>query len=152
MKISTKGRYGVRILADIAAHQNGAPRLIREISESQKLSQKYVSRLVLALKQGGFIKSIRGARGGYILAKNPNDMNLLEVLEAMEGPISLAKCVLNPKKCKESAHCVTRNMWCALNARVRESFAAIKMAEVLSGSDNSAFGCAEKIVAPTTCE
>lgn len=79
-------------------------------------------------------------------------MNLLEVLEAMEGPISLAKCVLNPKKCKESAHCVTRNMWCALNARVRESFAAIKMAEVLSGSDNSAFGCAEKIVAPTTCE
>ena len=100
MKISTKGRYGVRILADIAAHQNGAPRLIREISESQKLSQKYVSRLVLALKKGGFIKSIRGARGGYILAKNPNDMNLLEVLEAMEGPISLAKCVLNPKTCK----------------------------------------------------
>ena len=152
MKISTKGRYGVRILADIAAHQNGAPRLIREISESQKLSQKYVSRLVLALKKGGFIKSIRGARGGYILAKNPNDMNLLEVLEAMEGPISLAKCVLNPKKCKESAHCVTRNVWCALNGRVRESFAAIKMAEVLRGGDNSAFGCADKIDAPTTCE
>lgn len=67
MKISTKGRYGLRILADIALHQNGAPRLIREIAESQKLSQKYVSRIIIGLRKGGFLKSIRGVHGGYRL-------------------------------------------------------------------------------------
>lgn len=133
MKISTKGRYGVRILADIAAHRGGEPRLIREISESQKLSQKYVSRLVLALKKGGFVKSIRGAHGGYVLAKDPGDISLLEVLEAMEGEISLAKCVAAPGKCKESPCCAARSIWCALNGRIRESFASVKMSEVLGG-------------------
>lgn len=72
MKISTKGRYGLRILIDIAIHNSNSPRMIKQIAESQQISSKYVSRLILELKNAGFVKSVRGVNGGYILAKSPN--------------------------------------------------------------------------------
>lgn len=70
MKISTKGRYGLRILIDLATHDNSIPRLIRDIAQAQQISEKYISRLVIDLRRAGLIRSIRGVNGGFHLAKN----------------------------------------------------------------------------------
>ena len=90
MKISTKGRYGLRILLDIALYRIGnKPRMIREIANNQEISEKYISRLIIELRKAGFVKSVRGANGGYTLTRRPEDISVLEVLEVMEGPIAI---------------------------------------------------------------
>ena len=93
MKISTKGRYGLRILLDIALYRIGnKPRMIREIANNQEISEKYISRLIIELRKAGFVKSVRGANGGYTLTRRPEDISVLEVLEVMEGPIAIVDC------------------------------------------------------------
>ena len=130
MKISTKGRYGLRILADIALHQNGAPRLIREIAESQKLSQKYVSRIIIGLRKGGFLKSIRGVHGGYRLARPASEINLLEVFEATEGKV----CIIN---CARADTCATRPVWELLNENIKNTLAGMTLEEVVKKAADS---------------
>ena len=84
MKIYTKGRYGLRILLDIALYRIGnKPRMIREIANNQEISEKYISRLIIELRKAGFVKSVRGANGGYTLTRRPEDISVLEVLEGM---------------------------------------------------------------------
>ena len=131
MKISTKGRYGLRILADIALHQNGAPRLIREIAESQGLSQKYVGRIIIGLRRGGLLKSMRGAHGGYRLARRASEINLLEVFEATEGKVCIIGCAACPKKCARSATCAARPVWELLNENIKNTLAGITLEEVI---------------------
>ena len=131
MKISTKGRYGLRILTDIALHQNGAPRLIREISESQKLSQKYVGRIIINLRCAGFLKSIRGVHGGYRLARPASEINLLEVFEATEGKVEIIKCIGCPHKCKNFNQCPTRPVWAKLNDSIKKTLSEITLDDVV---------------------
>ena len=109
MKISTKGRYGLRILVDLATHDAEKPRLIRDIAESQGISEKYISRLVIDLRKAKMIRSIRGVNGGFHLAKAPEEITLLDVLEAMEGPLSIVDCVHTPKKCDKNTNCAARD-------------------------------------------
>ena len=99
MKISTKGRYGLRILLDLATHVSEKPRLIRDIAESQQISEKYISRLIVDLRRARLVRSVRGANGGFHLAKSPKEITLLEILETMEGTISIVDCILTPEKC-----------------------------------------------------
>ncbi len=102
MKISTKGRYGLRILIDLAMHDPEKPRLIRDIARSQQISEKYISCLMISLRRGRLIRSVRGMNGGYHLAKDPKEISLLEILEIMEGSLSIVDCVQCPEKCKRS--------------------------------------------------
>ena len=93
MKISTKGRYGLRILLDLALHAKESPRQMKEIAQSQQISEKYISRLILSLNKAGLIISLRGAKGGLQLAKPPKEITLLDIIEAMEGPVCIVECV-----------------------------------------------------------
>lgn len=140
MKISTKGRYGLRILADLAMYKGKSPRLIREISQSQNLSEKYVGRLIIELRKGGFVNSVRGAHGGYVLAKRPSEISLLDVLETMEGDISIVDCVTCPLKCKRAENCLTRGVWAVLNEKIRRTLSKMTLSNVIgeykkSGAD-----------------
>ena len=92
MKISTKGRYGLRILIDLATHDPEKPRLLKDIVQSQLVSEKYLSRLVLDLRRAKLIRSVRGSNGGFYLARSPETITLLEILETMEGPIRGGLC------------------------------------------------------------
>ena len=132
MKISTKGRYGLRILVDLATHDAEKPRLIRDIAESQDISEKYISRLVIDLRKAKMIHSIRGVNGGFHLAKAPEDITLLEVLEVMEGPLSIVDCVHTPKKCDKNAKCAAREIWSELNEGIRELMRGVTLADVLT--------------------
>lgn len=133
MKISTKGRYGLRIMLDLAEHDGDKPRMISQICKAQNLSPKYVSRLVIALRKSGMIYSIRGAGGGYKLKRKPMHITLLEIVEAMEGPISIVGCVACPKSCAKSGDCAARRTWCSLNKRIRGVFEHITLQDILNG-------------------
>lgn len=120
MRISTKGRYGLRILLDLAAHQTDKrPRLIREIAKSQQISDKYVSRLILALRDAGIVDSLRGARGGYSIAKPLDQVTLLEAIETMEGPLEVVECLAGAATCERAAACGPRQFWRQFNDEIR---------------------------------
>ncbi|MBE6413814.1 MAG: Rrf2 family transcriptional regulator [Verrucomicrobiaceae bacterium] len=136
MKISTKGRYGLRILIDIAANRTSKPRMIKQIAQNQGISQKYVSRLVLDLRNAGFIKSIRGVNGGYVLAKPANSISILEVVEAMEGEIAIVDCLAKADCCNNCLECPSRHIWKSANDALKNSLGWLTLASAISGYEN----------------
>ena len=129
MKISTKGRYGWRILLDLALYGE-TPRQMREIAASQGISEKYISRLMNPLNKAGFVRSIRGVKGGFVLAKNPANITLLEVVEAMEGRVAVVECVTDKAFCAKSNDCSACEMWTGLSAEIRQAMAKVTLADV----------------------
>ncbi|MEA4861698.1 MAG: Rrf2 family transcriptional regulator [Victivallaceae bacterium] len=131
MKISTKGRYGLRIMLDLALNESGTPRLIRDIAQSQQISEKYISRLIIALRRAGMVRSIRGAKGGFRLNREPALVTLLDIVEAMEGPLSIVDCVTAPAKCGRHENCAAREIWNRVNAEIRTAMAKVTLQEIL---------------------
>jgi Rrf2 family protein len=131
MKISTKGRYGLRVLLDIAAHQEKGPVILRDISARQAISEKYLWQVINPLKAAGLVNSTRGAKGGYVLAKAPGDITLLEIVSILEGPVSVVDCVDTPDKCDRSGACVTRGVWGKIERAIKESMAKITLKEIV---------------------
>ncbi len=132
MKISTKGRYGLRIMVDLAQHDGDQPRMIADICKSQSLSPKYVGRLILKLRNAGMIASVRGAKGGYKIKRLPKHITLLEIIETMEGALSIVDCVACPKKCKRSEGCVAREIWGELNAKIKRDLESITLQDIIN--------------------
>jgi len=131
MKISTKGRYGWRILLDLALYGE-TPRLMREIAASQGISEKYISRLIVPLNKAGFVRSIRGVKGGFVLAKSPADITLLAVVEAMEGAVAVVECVVDKAFCDKSGDCSACKMWTGLSQEIRQAMAKITLADLVA--------------------
>ncbi len=132
MKISTKGRYGLRILIDLAMHDPEKPRMLKDIAQSQQISEKYISRLVIDLRRAKLVRSVRGVNGGFHLAKRPEEITLLEILETMEGPISVVECVRSPEKCTRRTLCPARDIWSKLNDGIRELTQKITLDDILN--------------------
>ncbi|MBQ9337484.1 MAG: Rrf2 family transcriptional regulator [Lentisphaeria bacterium] len=132
MKISTKGRYGLRILIDLAMHDPEKPRMLKDIAKSQQISEKYISRLVIDLRRAHLIRSVRGVNGGFFLAKLPEEITLLDILETMEGPISVVECVHSPEKCKRHSLCPARDIWSELNDGIRQLTKKITLDDILN--------------------
>ena len=132
MKISTKGRYGLRILIDLATHDASKPRLVRDIAESQQISEKYISRLIVDLRRARLVRSVRGMKGGFFLARSPKEITLLDILETMEGTISIVDCVMAPEKCPKNNACPARSIWRRLNDGIREQMRSITFEDILA--------------------
>ncbi len=111
MKLSTRTRYGVRALVDLALHDNKGPVQVKDIAEREEISEKYLEHLMSILKGAGFVRSVRGARGGYLMAKPTADVNLYEVVNVLEGSLAPAECVTDAEVCHRSSFCVTRDVW-----------------------------------------
>jgi Rrf2 family protein len=111
MKLSTRGRYGVRALLDLALHSGEGTVLLKDIARRQEISLLYLEHLITPLVAAGLVKSTRGARGGVLLLKPPTEIKLSEVVQLLEGSIAPVDCVNNPKVCHRSASCVTRDIW-----------------------------------------
>ena len=99
MKLSTKGRYGARLMLELALEYGKGPVLLKEVAERQEISEKYLGHLISPLKAAGLINSTRGAHGGYTLAKASKDITLAEVVQAVEGNLSVVECVSSPGVC-----------------------------------------------------
>jgi len=111
MKLSTKGRYGVRLMIDLAAHYGEGPVLLREIAKREEISEKYLSNLVNPLKAMGLVEATRGVHGGYVLGKAPTEITMKEIIEVLEGPLCLVDCVEKPVACNRVPFCIARDLW-----------------------------------------
>lgn len=119
MKLSTRGRYGLRAMLDMALSEDKDPIATHTIAEHQGISERYLEQLMVPLKRSGLIKSVRGAQGGYILGRDPQNITVGDIIRILEGPIAPVECVSeqNPEECDRSDYCVTRIIW----TKVRDS-------------------------------
>jgi len=131
MKLSTKGRYGVRIMLDLAAHYGERPVLLREISQREDISEKYLWHLITPLKSAGLIHATRGAHGGYELAKAPSEITVKDVFEVVEGSICLVDCMENPATCKRADLCIARDLWGDASRALAESLKKTTLASLV---------------------
>ena len=131
MKISTKGRYGLRTLMDIAIHQAQGPVNLNDIAERQSISAKYLWQIVNLLKTAGFVRGMRGPKGGYILLRDPAQITLLDVIQVLEGPVSLVECVDDPHFCDRADKCVAHSIWEEASQTIRGALNNITLAEIL---------------------
>ncbi len=110
MKLSTKGRYAIRALVDLAMHENGEPVLLRTIAQRQEISLQYLEQLISPLIAAGILRSARGPKGGIMLARPTGEVKLSEVIQLAEGPFIPAECINNPGVCDRSEVCATRDI------------------------------------------
>ena len=111
MKLSTRGRYGIRALLELALRQHESPVLLRDIARSQQISLPYLEHLITPLIAGGVLRSTRGARGGVSLVRTPAEIKLSEAFQILEGSTAPVECVNNPEVCARSRSCATRDIW-----------------------------------------
>lgn len=123
MKISTKGRYGLRAFIDLAEYGKTEPVSIGSISERQDISERYLEQLMAKLKKAGLVKSVRGAGGGYVLAKDASNTSVGDVLRALEGSLEPVSCAaFHPEEtCMVKESCVTKYVWQKINESVAEA-------------------------------
>lgn len=120
MKLSTRGRYGLRALLELALNYQKGPLGLRELARRQDISAKYLEQLLIPLKGAGVVNSVRGARGGYLLAKDPSSVTLLEVVKVLEGPLDLVDCVSDPRVCGRAGGCAVRDLWEEMSVRLED--------------------------------
>lgn len=121
MKLSTKGRYGVRLMLDLALHAARRPVTLKDIAARQEISEKYLSNLISLLKNAGFVRSVRGPQGGYALARPPRDITLKDILLVLEGSMCLVECAEKPRLCPRSEQCLMRDIWSEVTLKMREA-------------------------------
>jgi Rrf2 family protein len=131
MKLSTKSRYGLRALFDIAYNSGMLPAQIQDISRRQEISPRYLEQIFQALKKRGILKSKRGPQGGYFLARGPETITVKDVLQATEGGMALVECVDGKKRkkgeCAFNGSCVTQTIWEEAGAKLDDYFATITL-------------------------
>lgn len=116
MKISTKGRYALRLMLDLALHNTGEYITIKSISARQEISDKYLEQIITQLSKAGYVKSIRGAQGGYRLAKAPEEYTVGMILRLIEGSLAPVACLEDEtNQCTRSSQCATLDVWVKLN-------------------------------------
>ncbi|MCM8803438.1 MAG: Rrf2 family transcriptional regulator, partial [Candidatus Omnitrophica bacterium] len=93
MKFTTKTRYGIRGLIELGLNYKGRPVLVKEIAKRQNISERYLEHIMLALKKGGILRSIKGGKGGYMFLKDPSEIKISQIIEILEGPLSPVECV-----------------------------------------------------------
>jgi Rrf2 family protein len=135
MKVSTKSRYGVAAMVDIAQQYGNGPVALRSVAERQQVSEHYLEQLMSNLRNAGFVRSIRGAQGGYVLAKAPEAITVGDIVRAMEGPIAPVDCLLaevgeNNPYCNKSQDCIRRNIWLKMGESIAEALDSISLASL----------------------
>ena len=126
MKLSTKGKYGVKAMVELAINYGGDPISIKTIGKRQDISEYYLEQLFSSLRKAKLIKSIRGAQGGYVLSRNPKYITVAEIMDVLEGPIEIADCI-DGISCDNIDCCATRLLW----KRIKESIDTVLLSTTL---------------------
>jgi Rrf2 family iron-sulfur cluster assembly transcriptional regulator len=134
MRLSTKSRYGVRALFDVAYHSEGIPAQIKTISRRQGITPRYLEQIFQKLKRAGIVKSIRGPKGGYYLARTPEEIAVGDVIRAMEESMEPVFCARSPKgrsqKCRRESKCVAQVVWTEAGRRLRDYLDSVTLAQM----------------------
>ena len=132
MKISTKGRYALRMMLDIAQHSEEKPVSVKEIAARQEVSDKYLEQIISLLNGAGYVRSIRGPQGGYLLRKKPEEYTVGMILRLTEGTLSPVPCVEEDAiPCDREAGCVTVKLWRKLNNAISDVVDHVTLADLL---------------------
>lgn len=123
MRLSTRGHYGLKAMFDLARHYGAGPIPLKSVAERQNISGYYLEQLIAVLRKGGLVKSVRGAHGGYVLARPPGEIRVSDVIRILEGPIAPVECVSEIKaaECDQADRCITRTVW----EKVRDSITRV---------------------------
>ena len=128
MQVSTRGRYGVRLMVALALNYGNGSTLLREVARREAISEKYLGQIIIPLKNAGLVSSQRGSRGGYALARAPEEVTVKDVVEAIEGRIAAVPCVQDPEACARATSCVARGVWKKLNKDIEASLSSFTLA------------------------
>ncbi|MCP4605991.1 MAG: Rrf2 family transcriptional regulator [Proteobacteria bacterium] len=138
MKLSTKGRYGLRAMVDLAETDGSGPVLMGDIAKRQEISRKYLHSLLTSLKEAGLVRSVRGARGGYLLAKPMSEIMINDIFEALEGKLSIIDCATDRSVCSRVDGCYTWGLWKKLNDAMVDVLSDVTLTDLVG--DNRQFG------------
>ena len=138
MKLSTKGRYGLRAMIDLARYSEEEPVSIGSVAARQDISERYLEQLVALLKKAGLVKIIRGATGGYVLAKKEEEISVGDILRALEGSLEPVKCAAfySEDGCTAADGCVTKYVWQKINDSINQTVNEIMLDELVRESKN----------------
>ncbi|MGA1979569.1 MAG: Rrf2 family transcriptional regulator [Sedimentisphaerales bacterium] len=131
MKLSTRTRYGMRAILELAGNQDKGPMQIKTIAQRQDISVKYLEQLMAILKSAGFVRSVRGAKGGYILAKPASQVKLSDVFNALEGPVTTVECLENGNYCARVADCVARQVWAEVQQAIESILQSLTLQDLV---------------------
>lgn len=132
MKISTKGRYALRLMLDLALHDNGEPVRIKDIAARQEISDKYLEQIISSLNKAGYVKSIRGPQGGYKLAKKPSYYTVGMILRLTEGSLAPVACLDDEEnQCLRQENCATLEVWRRLDDAIKSVVDTITLADLV---------------------
>lgn len=143
MRLTTKGRYGMRLVLDIAQHEGYGPVSMAETSLRQDISAKYLERLVGELQRAGIVRSLRGREGGHLLAVPPEKITVGDIVRILEGEAAQLVCSHNRLSCPRSVHCLTRSIWVAADQAMFEKLDSVTVRNILEDGQN----CLSKIEA-----
>ena len=131
MKISTKGRYALRLMYDMAINDNGNAMPLKDVAQRQNISIKYLEQIVILLNRAGYVKSVRGAQGGYRLAKPPKDYKVIDILRATEGDIAPVSCIFgDDNTCPRKISCPTLPLWQGLKGVINEYLSSVTLLDL----------------------
>ncbi len=136
MKISTKGRYALRLMLDIATNSTESPVSVKDIALRQQISDKYLEQIISILNRAGFVRSIRGAQGGYLLMRKPEEYTIGMILRLTEGSLAPVACVDDDVPCDRMEKCVTVKVWKKLNDAIKEVVDSITLADLMEWQED----------------
>lgn len=136
MKVSTKGRYALRLMIDLATNGGETPVSIKEIAKRQEISDKYLEQIISILNSAGFVRSIRGAQGGYVLRKHPSEYTVGMILRLTEGSLAPVSCVEDDIPCERIQNCVTVEIWRRMNEAINNVVDNITLADLVEWQNN----------------
>ncbi len=144
MKLSTRSRYGLRALIELAAHDGDGPVNMQDIADHEQVSRKYLDTLFGSLKVAGLVSSRRGMGGGWTLTRPPSAIRLSEVMDALEGSMTLVACEEFPEACTRASCCATRQLFSEVNAAIRSVLDGTTLADMVARRRDleSSLGCA----------
>lgn len=131
IKLSTKGRYGVRAMLELAKRYGDGPILMSTIAEEQEISRKYLHALLTSLKSSGLVNSSRGVRGGYSLSREPSEIHLDEIVEALEGPTAIVHCANGNGRCSRASICAVKELWEDVSHTITQKLNTFTLADLI---------------------
>jgi Rrf2 family transcriptional regulator, iron-sulfur cluster assembly transcription factor len=131
VKLSTRSRYGTRMMLDLAQKYKKGPVQIGEIAKRQDISVKYLEQLIIPLKKANLIKSVRGPKGGHMLAKSPEKITIGQIVEVLEGGIDLTSCVGDIDACEKSAECLIRDTWKEATKAMYDKLNSVSLSKII---------------------
>ncbi len=150
MKLSTKGRYAVMAMADIAQQGGEHPVSLGDISARQAISQAFLEQLFAKLRKNGLVDSVRGPGGGYSLAKDADDIQIVDIISAVDEPLQITRCQGDALDgCVDGEKCVTHELWAALGRQVYGFLAAVTLGDVVGGRNLALAASVRRAKAPT---